>query len=179
MSFAVALFFDSKSERYIQSIRQKLADAGLNKQLSGDGLRSHISLAIFDKMDIPNAQKRLKQYAKTRKTFSVKLSSLGIFPSNSGTLFLAPIPNRTLLDFHRKIYRLFPVNKFFAWDIYQKEHWMPHVTLTTDISQEQLYQALDIALTSEYPIQTTISEIGLAEIFPVKQICSFHLNEKK
>jgi len=175
MPFAITLLFDTEAEQRIKAIWKKFASDDLDNHTGISNIRPHISLAIFNELDIADAKRKLKRFARSRKPFSMALASIGTFPANPGILFLAPAPNKTLLDFHRKIYRIFQANRYAAWDLYQGKHWVPHCTLAMDLPQNSFIKALRIALHTDYPIQLHAEEIGLAEFFPVKPLGSFKL----
>ena len=128
MAFSIELHFDEKSNSIIRSMWKKLSEANISDYMDKYGVFPHISLAVFDDIDIQSVEKLIEKVIKNESTFTLKMSSLGIFPSNQNILFLSPVPSERLINLHTKLH--FAIKDIESnWDYYLPNQWVPHCTL--------------------------------------------------
>jgi len=84
--------------------------------------------------------------------------------------FLAPKVTPELLSLHARFFSEFSVIAHQCWPHYSTPAWVPHCTLASGFPPQQLSQALDICRAAELPIICSVTEIGLIEFRPIKQL---------
>ncbi|MDF2652547.1 MAG: 2-5 ligase family protein [Paenibacillus sp.] len=104
MAFAVELFFDHTSSAQIIDTWSDLSIQETGSYLIESRSQPHITLAVFDIVDVNQINSYLKLVSKEIDVFSLYLSSLGTFLTEEGTVFLAPVVTEKLLSIHKKIH---------------------------------------------------------------------------
>ena len=69
MKYAVELYFDKDTEEKIFKLAQGIANEGISKKYLEWRTRPHITIAIFNDIDIEKCDKILKEIAKDTRTF--------------------------------------------------------------------------------------------------------------
>lgn len=175
MPFAVHLFFDSTSERIIRSAWEELANSGISSSMHESAYRPHLSLALYDELNITASASRLKLFAEMFSPFALTISSLGFFPAGKAFVFLVPTVTQKLLDIHAYIHRLLEDMGKPSLSNHIPGYWFPHCTLALDVRPGLTAQAIEIGLAMPFPMYCQVEEIGVVECWPVKQLCSFGL----
>lgn len=165
----VELFFDASSESQVRGLWDEFASFGY-PFMRDSGARPHITLALCESVDVSGASKLLDRFAAATPSFAVSLSSFGVFPGAQSPAYLAPKVTSELLDLHACFLMEFSaVGRDFS-PLYSPQQWVPHCTLTPDLSPQHLGSALEVCRSSGLPLTCTISEIGLVEYWPCKQL---------
>jgi len=175
MPFAVALFFDGDAETQIRAVWKTLADKGANSKMLDSGIQPHVSMAVYNEIEVGHASSMLASLSREINPFQLVFSSVGAFPGKPTILFLSPAANRYLLELHKRIHTLFSSYEDQAWHLYQQGQWVPHCTLAMDLPEHAVCQGFKLALSINLPITVSINAIGLAEIEPVQQICKYSI----
>ena len=174
MSFSIELNFDEKSNLIIRNIWKKLRERDVSDYMDEYGGFPHISLAIFDDIDVLSVVRLIEEVVENESMFTLKMSSLGIFPSNENVLFLSPVASETLINLHTKLHLILKdiENK---WEYYLPNLWVPHCTLGMNIPKSKLNDAIDVIIEDYEPLEVRIETINLVEFYPVKIVKSFKL----
>jgi 2'-5' RNA ligase len=169
MPFAVELYFDPASEATIRRIWQAIAQAGLKSPMLEAGYRPHVSLAVYDgdTLDVANLIQDLRSYAPTIAPFSLALSTIGLFPTAEGVVFLGVTVTKDLLELHTGFHRAFARYAGQLRSYYAVGNWVPHCTLSAGVSVDDSAAILPICWSTPLPIQGQVEEIGLAKVSPV------------
>ncbi len=167
MGFAVELYFNPELEAALRRLRERLTRAGVTPTLDALGDRPHVSLAVFDDVDVARLTPELAAFAAQTPAFPVAFASVGAFPTAEGVVFLAPVMTETLMqvhrDFHRRLAALgIPCNPYYAPDA-----WVPHSTIAFEVSRPAMVKAVDTLLAEMRPLTGTCCEVGLAEFRPI------------
>ena len=178
MPYAIEMSFDPVSDGKIRDIWCELADKGISSDMRDLGAMPHISLTVFNQLDIEDAERKLSAFAEEVSPFPVLLSNLGVFCSDLSVLFLGPVVNAELIGAHRKTHELFVGDRPSEWEYYLEGNWVPHCTLAMDIPREMVPRAVESCMAVRLPIEATVTEIGLVEFRPVKELFSFDLRSK-
>lgn len=107
MGYAFELFFDRRSEAPLRDIWAALKAENLFSDALSSGSRPHISLAVCDHLDTGSASSKLDGFCSQRKPFELHLSSIGVFPSDSNVVFVAPAIAEELIQIHRDFHASF------------------------------------------------------------------------
>jgi 2'-5' RNA ligase len=144
---------------------------------ASSGEKPHISLAVFDRLDVQSAQQKLSSFAKNNHAFPLTLLNLGVFPGVENVLFLSPSWSGELLELHRKFHDLFASSTSEEWPYYKTDSWVPHCTLEEKVALAPLKEGLDLCSKINLPISVSVEEVGLVGFQPLRRLCSFKLSE--
>ena len=170
MAYAVVIYFDEISEQPVLNIWRELEKKNILQATNNPGIRPHITLAIYDSFNCMECEKKIRQFAKNSGLLRVSADHFGIFPHAFPVIFIAPAPNRDLMNFHKKIHHTLRNNVDGSWNMYQPGDWVPHLTLVRDIEKKNLPTALEICMKLELPLELKITQIGVVNFEPVKQL---------
>jgi 2'-5' RNA ligase len=165
----VELFFDAASESCILTVWDEFARFG-SPSMRDSGIRPHITLAACASVDISAAIKLLGRFAGSTASFAVLMPSFGLFPAIESVAYLAPKVTSELLALHAWLFTEFSAIALNCSLLYSPEQWVPHCTLATNLSAQHLSFALDACRSLRLPLVCTVTEIGLIEYWPVKQL---------
>lgn len=174
MAFSIELHFDEKSNSILRNIWKKLSKANISDYMDQYGGFPHISLVIFDDIDILSVERLIEEVAKKESMFTLKMSSLGIFPSSQNVLFLSPVASETLLNLHAKLHFV-TKDMESKWEYYLPNQWVPHCTLGMNIPLTKINHAIEVINEDYSPLEVRIETIQLVEFNPVKIVKSFEL----
>ena len=182
MPFAVHLFFDPTSESVIQNVWQELAQHDAHGAHGAHEVhravdRPHLTLVLYDELDIGACADKLKLFAEMSSPFPLTISHLGIFPTEKPFVFLALTVTQKLLDIQAYMHQLLGEIGQSSLTNYVPGCWVPHCTLALDVDAKLIAQVIEIGLTMPFPIHCRIEEIGVVECSTVQQICSFQLRQ--
>ena len=177
MPYAIELFFDETVDRAIRRIWRDLADRRLAPYLAECGSRPHVSVAVYEDVDLPAAEERLKELASTLTCFDVTMWNLGLF-SSPPVVFYAPQVTRHLLDMHEQFHKSFDGIGQGAAEYYLPNRWVPHCALAVHVDPIRFSQVVDRCRTTCEPISGRVQEIGIVRYLPISQLCSFELSCK-
>lgn len=175
MAFAIELFFDRANSLKIVHTWSILREQGAGSYLIESGSQPHITLAVFNEVDVNKINSILNRISQEVNSFSLCLSSLGTFLTDEGTVFLAPVVTEQLLSIHRMVHELTNEYDEEKWVHYLHGKWVPHCTMTTNNSKEEGIRALDIIKNQFRPIDVIVERIGLVEFRPIKKHSEFAL----
>ncbi|MFW9999185.1 MAG: 2'-5' RNA ligase family protein [Candidatus Hodarchaeota archaeon] len=164
MPYAIVLTFDEESNHIITYIFRRFKNENISPILHDVKMKPHITLSIYENIDINIVKERLLLFSIETKPFKIQISSIGYFPSEESVLFLNPKASIELLNFQQKAYNLFKNFKTKSSPI----TWIPHCTLGINIQMENLPRAIDIIkeeilITEEKPYYITGEAISFVK----------------
>ncbi len=171
MGFAVELFLNEREGAVIRE-----AFAALGSPMATIGASPHVSLAVFgDEVDCEGLVAATEQFAQATKPFTIRFSSIGVFPTEEAVLFLAPVVTSELLDLHRRLHDELTVRGIRGDPLYVPGAWVPHCTIAieqplTD-SLERLQGLGPHSLLGEY----LVDSVHVVEFRPVVTRAAFPL----
>jgi 2'-5' RNA ligase len=175
MPYAVVLYFNKHSEKFIQDIWSDLSNHGVPSEIHHVGIRPHITLGIYDELTCQPCDSELSRFAPQTAHLHLSFTHLGFFTHPEKVLFLAPTPTSELLDFHARIHQLLNRQTQGPWDLYQPGRWVPHCTLALDLDQDTLEKATQLCSQLELPVEMHATQIGVVEFLPVTEMYHFDL----
>ncbi len=156
-----------------------LAETGISEQYLSWKHRPHVTIGLWNDVDIRRCDKILEQISFATPIISVKLASIGVF-NNTGSVFLAPVMTSQLDNLHKTIHNDFSFCDKKGWEYYLPNNWVPHcsVALNGQDNTENLVKATEYAIKNFYPIyNSTFVEMGIVEIIkPVNVIQLYKFN---
>lgn len=174
MTYSIELHFDEKSDLIIRDLWKKLRERGITAFMYEYGAFPHIALAVFNDINILEIERRIEKSIENESMFSLKMSSLGVFPSNDSVLFLSPAASINLMNYHLKLHEELKDIKE-KWDYYLPGSWVPHCTLGMDIPKSKIHDALDTIIEDYEPFEVKVEIVQLVEFYPIKLLRSFKL----
>ncbi len=164
MSYAITLSFDEATDIAIRKAWWQLADAGLSEFMLHSKFDPHVTLEIYEQVDMPALQAALSSFLATATPIPVKFSHLGVFPGAEGAIFLGLTWHRALMDFHTSFCQM--VSSFLsgANEYYLPETWVPHVTLAYGLKEDQVGRAINFLRQRDLPDQGRLTRIMVTEM---------------
>ncbi len=172
MPYAVELYLDNESAEKVDKIRNKLATEGISID---KGAKPHISLAIFEDIEIESFVRELQMFARKIKTLNVTLSSIGMFVTENPVIYIAPTVTKELLTVHSKFQDDFEKYKNEVWDYYLTNKWVPHCTLAMNLNSIEVNKTIEICSKIRLPMKVKLDSIGLLEFKPNKQLIEYKI----
>jgi len=172
MPFAITLRLDTAAAAHVAAIWETLASHGISDDAIRLAYPPHLTLAIFpDNADGPRLLTAARGHAARWRDLPVSLASLGVFPGTPATLFLAPIATPELLKRHAELLGSLPGETIDPH--YRAGHWVPHVTLASDL----IDPAAALAATGppRLPISGVLDTVDLVRFRPIKLLGSHAL----
>lgn len=179
MSYATILHLDPTCEARVYDIWHALAEAGIDQSMLDTGVRPHITLASSAAIDQAGLIAATANFAASRQLFPVALSSIGLFATAEGVIFLGVTPSAALLEIHNEYQPVFDRFTRQPNAYYRVGVWVPHCTLAMGLSAERLPHALAIARRATLPIAGRVHELSLVRVpsGPVETLSLFQLGE--
>lgn len=163
MSFGTVLHFDPATEDAVYELWDAL-DAMVERPMRESGVRPHVTLASSDQIDAKALQTATATFAASVHPFRLTLSSIGLFATDEGVLFLGVTVSRGLLEMHAEYNHLFARYARQPDAYYRLGAWVPHCTLAVGLKAEQLPDALGVARRASLPIYGTAAEMALLRV---------------
>lgn len=172
MAYAITLGLDPAAATSVTALWQALASRGVSDEALQLGYAPHVTLAVF----AGNAdQQRLLATARDQsgqwRELPITLSSLGVFPGKSATLFLAPTATQALLERHAAL--LACIAEETVDPHYQIGHFVPHVTLAKGLRDPAA--AIAALGPLRLPIQASLDRVEVVRFRPVELLASHKL----
>ncbi len=121
-----------------------------------------------------------KLFAPAKSIADRKISTKFLEWSDTKTIFVSPVMNSRMYQFHRELHEQFRDFDTNGWEWYCPDRWVPHCTiaLTREDEKEAFFQASDIILRTFEKMSGQFTSLGLVKIiFPVKEIYSVELSD--
>lgn len=130
MPVAATLRLGAGSAAAVTAMWEALADAGLDGSCRALGYAPHVTLAVWPD-EVPEAPLRaaLAALAMRWTARPVTLAGFGLFPGDPPVLWLAPVPDATLLARQAELLSALP--GLACHPHHHPGAWVPHVTLGT------------------------------------------------
>ena len=166
MPFVVALYFDPLTEEHIRSAWKAIDEAGISASMIKGDYRPHVSLGVCSHLDVNAFKSELVTFAETIEPFPLSLSSIGIFPTSEGVVFLGATVTEQLLNVHARFHKIFRKHAQEQREYYTVGRWVPHCTLAFGLSEHKIAETVTICRGIVLPIPAEVKKIGVAEVFP-------------
>lgn len=176
MSYAINLYFNEEAEQSIMRLWESLALLNLGKCMSCTNGRPHITLAIYNDLDLTKAQEILGTLAQAVPSFELVFLQVGIFPLHKGTIFLTPNLTNDLFQVHGMLHAALAAWQGQGWDYYKPQIWHPHCTLSMETAVEDIPKVLGEILKDFRSIEVMIESIGIVSLDPIEYLGEFPLS---
>ncbi len=174
MPFAIELFFDAATDQAARRVWSALAEQRIAPYLHESADRPHVSLAVYDWLDVASCARTLEAFASATPAFPVTLASLGLFPIES-VVFAAPVVTSHLLTLHAGVCALLASVAREPATYYLPGHWVPHCSLAVHFPAEHINRAISVCRQLPMPLDAQMVAIGAVETRPARPLFSFAL----
>jgi hypothetical protein len=172
LAYSVELYFDAEITGRIMALTEMVYKACGGVDLIGLGLRPHISLAGYERVDEQALTSVLSQLAQHTSPLPIKLDAIGVFPTAQGVVYLAPVVTPQLLHLHAE-FSAQAAAGHLAHPYYQPGAWIPHCTVAGDLAPEQVGEAVRLCLQSQVFGSGRLVEAGIIEHRPVRTLAHY------
>lgn len=179
MIYAIELYFDKKTEEKIMNLPHEIAKKGISKRYLEWQTRPHITLGLFNDINIEKCDKLLEELARQVKSFPAHLSSIGVF-NNSKCVFLSPVVTRELFELHRNLHNTFRFCDHTGYEYYLPDVWVPHCAIMLGDSDDDnaLFMAAKYVIQNYEVLHGLFCEMSIVEIvMPVKEHTAHKLQQ--
>lgn len=166
MPYAVELCFDTLTEERIFDVWNAIHEAGISSSALKASYRPHISLGVCNRLEASAFESELSTFAASIAPFSLSLSSVGIFPGAEGVVFIGVTVTEQLLNIHSAFHKLFKNHAQEQWAYYAVGNWVPHCTIASGLSDQQISEAVAVCRQISLPIPAEVTAVGLVEVAP-------------
>lgn len=177
MLYAVGLNFNVETDNLILNIWNQLAETRLADYLQTSGNHPHITLGIFEDLDVEKTKVELELLTNSLAPFPLSFQQIGIFPSPKLAVFWGPVVTEKLLKLHSNLHK--QLSKFGSqpdFDFYKPGHWIPHCALAMEIEDtSKVLEIVEVCRSLPNPHDIMIEEIGLISIRPIVPIVKYLL----
>lgn len=162
MPHSISLWFDENTEGAIRDVWRDLADKEISSKFHDGPYRPHVTLSIYEDLDVEAFSGELREYAASKPKFPITFESLGAFTGSTGALFLVPRPTLRLLETQQDVTSLLADHGSGATEPWYKPgDWTPHCTLAVDLEPSELSKAFDLCQGHKRPIEGVVNRVGI------------------
>jgi 2'-5' RNA ligase len=184
MGYAVSLWFDPASEDAVRAIWKRLHDRMLSTFLWTGPFRPHVTLAVYETLNIPLAAKQVQGLLLETKAFEIALPLIGCFTSPPGSMstsgaavFLGVTPTVYLLQLHAEVHRLLGMFGHTPKPFYLPSRWNPHCTIAREIAAEAIPEIIRATQETALPLIVTVTRIGIIDTPTEIELECYNLRE--
>jgi len=138
MAFAVTLLFDSETAAAIAARWALLAEASVSRSMLDLGYRPHVTLAVYDELDIEAAVAALDRTFGDLNPIPVALTGFATFGAGSGVCYAALGPSPELVSLQAGLSSVIGAP---CRPHYEPASWTPHCTLAVGLSDAAMDRA--------------------------------------
>jgi 2'-5' RNA ligase len=160
---ALECYFDAAAEGAVRALWQRLEQAGVPSPATATHRRHRPHVTFAGGGVIPAGARKALVTDLTRLALPrLWLYTLGTFPTSENGLFLGAVTDAELLAVHVAVHDTLAGKVKDPWAYYLPGAWVPHCTLTQDVTPDQLTAAF-AALHPVEPIRARITGIGIVD----------------
>jgi len=173
MPYGVMLYFDDSTESTIKIIWQSIANNHLSSSMLDEGIRPHITLAIYDELDCRPCENELAKITSNTPSPTIQFTHLGLFTNPEPVIFAAPLVTKELLDFQSKLHLKLADNGKSPWDLYKPGKWVPHCSLALGYKIENQAEIFRLCQNMPLPMDVQAIQMGVVNFKPVKDLFKY------
>lgn len=175
MPYSIGIYFDRETESMVRTIWKQLADQNLADYFYTSDNRPHITLGIFDVVNIDEIKNAMELLSRSKKAFSFSFQHIGIFQSSTNAVFWAPVVTQEFLEFHSAFYdRVLSTGATTESNYYTPGNLVPHCGLAMEVKDEKLIpRIVEECQALPNPHNAMVTDIGMLKIRPVEHLFSF------
>ncbi len=170
MPYSIELYFEPQFEKEISKLWDKLENAGLPVKFSALNIRPHLTLAVLQDCDELEASKTADSIRRRFSRFAVDFPAICVLLGASQIVFLLPIVSRNLGLIREELLSQLLDSNNLPLKHYMKHSWLPHCTISKELTSEQSKETLGICQDSDIFGTTEAVELGFVEFGPRRDI---------
>jgi 2'-5' RNA ligase len=176
MAYAVEMLFDDDTNAIIMEMWQELKNSKISSYMIRSKSKPHITLSIFDSVDLNELNQRVEKFSEITSACPIKFDSIGVFPDDTGVVYLQPVVSPELLNIHRSFNLM--TNEFdeFKWTHYLPGNWVPHCSMALNITKEKVLQAVSCLLEKFSPFEAQIQSLAVIRFPPIEHLKMYDLS---
>jgi 2'-5' RNA ligase len=167
MAYAVSLLFNPEVAAAVSARWQRLADAGLSRSMLDLGYQPHVTLAVFDRLNVDAAAASLHGIFKDAASLEATLNGIATFGAGSGVCYAALAPSPDLIRLHAGVLGALGET---CRPHYQAGRWTPHCTLAVNLSDAEMDRAKNLLEPDWQPLAGAFEIADLVEFVPVLSV---------
>ena len=174
--YLISVYFDNKTENRIQSYIDDIASACGNTFMVENDVPPHMTIAAFETLHEETAVEVINAAISNIKRNKIELVTVGTFPT---VIFIQPVLNEYLHHMLSALYegiKSVPDTKMSK--LYEPFHWLPHVTIAKQLSEDEIRKAFDALQKAFHMFEGEIVRIELAKKKPYRVIASWELSNE-
>lgn len=172
MGYAVEMFLKEDEAQVIRRLFSATCSI-----FADIGTTPHISLALFDDVDVPKLTAVVRDFASQELPFRIRFSSIGMFPGQENVVFLSPVVTSALLAVHTRLHSHLRNAGLLCHPYYLPGSWVPHCAITMEEpisrSVETIRKIHEADVFGEY----TIDNVNVVRFRPVITLSSFRFGK--
>jgi 2'-5' RNA ligase len=170
MGYAVALILDEPKAEDVRS-----AFLATDSRMLEIGASPHISLAVFDEMDVALVTRVVESFARRTPSISVRVSSIAMFPGERNVVFLAPVVTRGLLEVHESLHTALSGAGVRSDPLYVPGAWVPHCTISMEEPLDRSLATIGYLHSRDLLGEYGTGRVDVIRFRPVARLASFEL----
>ncbi len=165
--YVLEVFFDEHTARYVRTLWERIDRAGYPSPLRLKAYEPHLTLLVLEDPGLEvDALPGLLYRGAQSWGFPVDLVYLGLFTEQEWLVFLGVVPVPELLTLHRRVYEMGRVLSRAIRPYFAPDLWVPHVTLSFDLTREQALEVLSLNWEGILPYRAWARGLRLVEVGP-------------
>jgi len=176
MPYALQLYFDPSTDAKVRKLWRRFAEAGIARHLVESANRPHLTLAVYDNLDVVTAERELLLFVPTLAPFPVIFTHVGVFTQPSPVVFLAPVVTIDLLDLHQVTHERFVGFGTGPHQFYLPRRWIPHCTIALHVDRQTLPLSMEVIQEISLPMTGTVTELGIVRVSPTSPLSTVCLD---
>jgi len=170
MPYALQLYFDPSTDATVRQLWRRFEGAGIAGHLVETANRPHLTLVIYDDLDVVTAERELLLFVPTLAPFPVTFAHVGVFTQPSPVVFLAPVVTIDLLDLHQVTHERFAGFGTGPHPFYLPRRWTPHCTIALHVDRQTLPLSMEVTQEISLPMTGTVTELGIVRVSPTSPL---------
>ena len=175
MAYAIELFLDQETCKHIRRVWERIHDLGIGGPLYDSGAFPHITLSIFDQLDLETSKEGIDLLAERFSAFDLTFTEVATFTEARNVVFLKAEKSPRLTEMKRLLSTTLEDTPAEEWYYSRQDRWIPHVTLAIDVPIDTMSTAVRIAGDIPLPLESRILRVGIVQLEPLKHIASREL----
>ena len=174
--YLISIYFDEKTNDRIKSYIREVCDASGNGFMIEHDVPPHITISAIETKHEDAVVNSLNHLMTELPKTKMEWVTVGAFPT---VIYILPVLNEGLHHLSSDIYECVKdisdtkISKF-----YQPFHWLPHVTIAKQLSEDEMKKAFEVLHKSFIVFEGEVVRIELAKKNPYRVIKTWQLNEK-
>lgn len=164
MPYVLAFHFDPETETRVRELWAVVAQAADSQKLLEGPAYPHITIAVFDSLDAWQIQRGVEILVENNRLQEITLHSVGSFLSSEGVVYIAPALKDELLYLHKRLVECVQRWGTITSSFHLPGAWVPHCTLGTQLTGEQIALAMQALHENPHPIVGRLDSVVMVDL---------------